>query len=296
MLQSHGASGVWELFIPGVGRRRRCTSSRSATAHTGAVLVKTDPYARDGELRPGTASRVAAAAGYAWRDGDWLARRAALGLAARADDHLRGARRLVAAPSRRAPLHLPRAGRARWCPTSPTWATRTSSCCRSPSIRSTSRGATRPPATSRRRSRYGAPDDLRAFVDACHAAGIGVILDWVPAHFPRDAWALARFDGTALYEHEDPRLGLHPDWGTHDLQLRPQRGEGFLLSSAHYWLAEFHFDGLRVDAVASMLYLDYSRKPGEWLPEPLRRAREPRGDRLPARAERHGARASFPAR
>jgi 1,4-alpha-glucan branching enzyme len=112
----------------------------------------------------------------------------------------------------------------------------------------------------------GEPDAFRAFVDALHAKGIGVLLDWVPAHFPRDEWALARFDGTALYEHADPRRGSHPDWGTLVFNLGRHEVRNFLLANALYWLEEFHVDGLRVDAVASMLYLDYSREPGEWLP------------------------------
>ena len=112
----------------------------------------------------------------------------------------------------------------------------------------------------------GEPDDLRAFVDALHASGIGVLLDWVPAHFPRDEWALARFDGTALYEHADPRRGAHPDWGTLVFNYGRHEVRNFLLANALYWLEEFHADGLRVDAVASMLYLDYSREAGEWLP------------------------------
>jgi 1,4-alpha-glucan branching enzyme len=115
-------------------------------------------------------------------------------------------------------------------------------------------------------ARYGSPDDLRYFIDACHQAGLGVLLDWVPGHFPQDDWALARYDGTALYEHDDPRLGVHAEWGTHIFNYGRHEVCSFLLSSAHWWLSEFHFDGLRVDAVASMLYLDYSRRDGEWLP------------------------------
>ena len=141
-----------------------------------------------------------------------------------------------------------------------------SSCCRSPSIRSAARGAISRSACSRRARATATPEGFARFVDALHAAGIGIIVDWVPAHFPTDAHGLARFDGTALYEHLDPREGFHQDWNTLIYNFGRREVQGFLIASALHWLEHFHVDGLRVDAVASMLYRDYSRKAGEWVP------------------------------
>ncbi len=141
-----------------------------------------------------------------------------------------------------------------------------SSFCRSPNIRSAAPGAINRSACSRRARGIGPPEGLLRFVDALHAAGIGIILDWVPAHFPTDPHGLARFDGTALYEHLDPREGFHHDWNTYIYNFGRREVQGFLIASALYWLEHFHVDGLRVDAVASMLYRDYSRRQGEWVP------------------------------
>jgi 1,4-alpha-glucan branching enzyme len=263
-LHSLGASGVWEACVadapPGSLYRFSLTNR-----DTGEVLVKADPYARGFELRPGSAAYVVPPSQHAWHDAGWLTRRAGWDwqqapvniYEVHAGSWMRHpdgrpylwrelAARLIPYALDQGYTHLELLPVTEH-PLDESWGYQTT-------------GYFAPT------SRYGSPDDLRAFVDACHAAGLGVILDWVPGHFPQDAWALARYDGTALYEHEDPRLGLHADWGTHIFNYGRHEVRSFLLSSAHWWLSEFHFDGLRVDAVASMLYLDYSRQPGEWLP------------------------------
>ena len=259
-----GASGTWELFIPDLAAGT-LYKFEILNRDSGAVLVKTDPYAQSFELRPATAARVSAASQHAWSDAGWLTRRAQL-------DWLH-------APLAIYEVH---AGSWRRHPDGRCYTYRELAQHLVPYVRDM--GYTHielMPVTEHpldeswgyqatgyfaATSRFGGADDLRALIDACHEAGIGVILDWVPGHFPRDDFALAHFDGTALYEHADPRLKLHPDWGTHVFNYARNEVQSFLLSSAHFWLAEFHVDGLRVDAVASMLYLDYSRRPGEWLP------------------------------
>jgi 1,4-alpha-glucan branching enzyme len=261
---SRGASGVWELFIPGVAPGA-LYKFELRQRQSGQLLVKADPYAQAAELRPGTASRVPSGPDHAWGDAEWMERRARW-------DWLHAPLNIYEVHAGSWRRH-PDGGLYSWRelaehlipyvldlgythiellpvtehPLDESWG-----------YQSTGYFA----ATSR----HGTPQDLKFFIDRCHQAGIGVILDWVPAHFPRDAWALAHFDGTALYEHEDPRLGLHQDWGTHIFNYGRNEVKSFLLSSARYWLAQFHADGLRVDAVASMLYLDYSRREGEWLP------------------------------
>ena len=264
VLHSLGASGVWEATVPAAvpGSLYRF---EIINRHSGEKLIKSDPYGRGFELRPGSAAYVVPPSGHAWGDGDWLARRAAWDWQRTPVNiyevhpgswmrHPDGkpylwrelAERLIPYAVAQGYTHLELLPVTEH-PLDESWGYQTTGYF----------AAT---------ARYGSPDDLRAFVDACHQAGLGVILDWVPGHFPQDDWALARYDGTALYEHEDPRLGLHADWGTHIFNYGRHEVRSFLMSSAHWWLSEFHFDGLRVDAVASMLYLDYSRKAGEWLP------------------------------
>ncbi|MEP7021867.1 MAG: 1,4-alpha-glucan branching enzyme, partial [Pseudonocardiales bacterium] len=252
-----GSSGVWELFVPDVGDG--CRYKFSILGADGQWREKADPMAFATEVPPATAS-VVHTSHYEWGDADWLDKRASTAWHAAPmsiyEVHIGSwrdglsyrdlAEQLVAHVVEMGFTHvefLPVAEH----PYGGSWGYQVSSYY-APS------------------SRFGSPDEFRLLVDALHAADIGVIVDWVPAHFPKDAWALARFDGTPLYEHADPRRGEQPDWGTYVFDFGRSEVRNFLVANAIYWLEQFHIDGLRVDAVASMLYLDYSREAGEWEP------------------------------
>jgi 1,4-alpha-glucan branching enzyme len=264
MMRVRGGSGVWELFIPGL-QPGDLYKFEIRNRDSGEIRIKTDPYGQCFEKRPGTASVVPAPSQHQWDDEGWLRARAefdwqhspmniyevhAGSWRRHPDGHFYSYRELadtlVPYVKDLGYTHLEFLPITEH-PLDESWGYQTT-------------GYFAPS------NRFGSADDLKHLVDTCHQAGIGIILDWVPGHFPMDDWALARFDGTALYEHEDPRLGVHQDWGTHIFNYGRGEVKGFLLASADFWLREFHFDGLRVDAVASMLYLDYSRKQGEWLP------------------------------
>ena len=256
-----GVSGVFELFVPGVGAET--IYKFEIRSPSGALRVKTDPYAFKMEQGPGHASIVQARDTYDWRDGAWLAQRAdadplrepMLVYEVHLASWMRGEHNRLLTYRELAPRlaeHVKRMGFTHVellpvleHPFGGSWGYQV--------------GGYFAPT-----SRHGTPDDFRAFVDTMHEAGVGVLLDWVPAHFPKDEWALRRFDGTACYEHEDPRRGDHPEWGTHIFNYARCEVRNFLLANALYWIEEFHIDGLRVDAVASMLYLDYGREAGQW--------------------------------
>ncbi len=263
-MRSMGSSGVWELFLPDVGPGARY--KYELVTQDNHLRLKADPMAFACELPPATASVVNEST-YEWGDAEWLSAR-------RSSDPLRGplsvyevhlgswrrvpedgdrpltyremASELVAYVADQGFTHVELLPVAEH-PYDPSWGYQVT-------------GYFAPT------SRFGTPDDFRALVDAFHARGVGVIVDWVPAHFPKDDFALARFDGTALYEHADPRQGEHPDWGTLVPNFGRREVRNFLSASGQYWVEELHVDGLRVDAVASMLYLDYSRKADEWVP------------------------------
>jgi 1,4-alpha-glucan branching enzyme len=261
-MRTLGASGVWEIFIPGVGAGTRYKFD--VLSHSGQSVQKADPMARAAEVPPGTASVVTDST-YEWADEAWLrARREAAGDARPVsiyEVHLGSWRR---GPEGEVLSYRDLAGQlADYCSEMGFTHVELMPVAEHPFGGSWGYQVTSYYAPT---SRHGSPDDLRALVDALHQRGVGVVVDWVPAHFPKDVWALARFDGTALYEHADPRLGEHPDWGTLVFNFGRNEVRNFLVSNARYWIEEFHVDGLRVDAVASMLYLDYSRKAGEWVP------------------------------
>ena len=261
-LHPQASSGVWAGFVPGVGPE--ALYKFAITTRTGDLRIKTDPFAFKLEQGSGFASIVQGPSAHAWGDATWMARRAQADPAREPvhiyEVHLGSWRHGVPGQSLSyrdiAPLlaaHVRDLGFThvellpiQEHPFGGSWGYQV--------------GGYFAPT-----SRYGTPDDFRFFVDTLHQAGIGVILDWVPAHFPKDDWALRRFDGTACYEHEDPRLGDHPEWGTHIFNYGRHEVRNFLVANALYWIEAFHLDGLRVDAVASMLYLDYGREPGQWL-------------------------------
>ncbi len=260
-----GASGLWELFIPGV--EANALYKFEIRTREGLLRLKSDPVGLKMQAAPETASIVVREGAYAWKDDAWMTSRTS--------------RNLMRAPVHIYEVHLG------------SWARVPEDGNRSLSYREIApklaeyvhrMGFTHVELLPVMEhpfygswgyqitgyfaptSRYGTPDDLRYLIDTLHEAGIGVLLDWVPAHFPKDDNALRRFDGTALYEHEDPRLGEHPDWGTLIFNYGRREVRNYLVNNALYWLNEFHMDGLRVDAVASMLYLDYSREHGQWVP------------------------------
>jgi len=256
-MRSMGSSGVWELFIPGLGAGT-AYKFELMTKH-GDWVLKADPMARFAEIPPATAS-VVTETSYRWSDSEWMTRRASStpisqpmsiyelhfaswrpGLSYR--DAVDPLIEYVTAQGFTHIEFLPLSEH----PFGGSWGYQVT-------------GYFSPT------SRFGQPDDLRYLIDRLHQAGIGVIMDWVPGHFPKDAFALARFDGEPLYEHPDPRRGEHKDWGTYIFDYGRSEVRNFLVANALYWFEEFHVDGLRVDAVASMLYLDYSREEGEWAP------------------------------
>ncbi|MEU5343925.1 1,4-alpha-glucan branching enzyme [Streptomyces sp. NPDC020766] len=257
-MRSLGSSGVWELFVPGIGEGE--LYKFEITRPDGSKTMRADPMARRTEIPPATSSIVHASR-HEWQDGEWMARRASDPPAHEApfsvyEVHLASWRpgltyRQLA---EQLPFYVSDLGFTHVelmpvaeHPFGGSWGYQVT-------------GFYAPTA------RLGTPDDFKYLVDALHRAGIGVIMDWVPAHFPRDDWALAEFDGRPLYEHEDPLRAAHPDWGTLEFDYGRREVRNFLVANAVYWCEEFHIDGLRVDAVASMLYLDYSREPGEWTP------------------------------
>jgi 1,4-alpha-glucan branching enzyme len=257
-------TGIWEIFIPGA-HEGQCYKYELLDAAGKLLPLKSDPFGFSAEMRPKTASRVVRTDNFAWEDKAYLDRRnktdqrrapmsiyeVHLGSWRRWDDNRflsydELADTLIPYVADMGFTHMELLPVSEH-PFDPSW-------------------GYQPTGLYAPTSRFGDPAGFARFVDRAHRSGIGVILDWVPAHFPTDEHGLARFDGTALYEHEDPRQGFHPDWNTAIYNFGRREVSSFLLNNALFWLERYHIDGLRVDAVASMLYLDYSRKEGEWIP------------------------------
>jgi len=257
-----GSSGVWQTFIPGIADGQNYKFE--VVNAEGHLTLKTDPFAFATEVPPDTASKIYTSS-YEFGDGDWMTQRAAAhpysSPMSAYEVHLGSWRHDGSGAS----LNYREAGQqlARYCSEMGFTHVEFLPLAEHPFGGSWGYQVSHYFAPT---SRFGTPDDFKYMIDMLHRAGIGVIVDWVPAHFPRDEFALAHFDGTALYEHLDPRQGAHPDWGTLIFNYGRTEVRNFLISNALYWIEEFHIDGLRVDAVASMLYLDYSREEGEWVP------------------------------
>ena len=264
-MQAIGSSGIWELFLPGIGEGM--LYKFEIKGQNGEVFLKSDPFAFASEIRPSTASRVANLEDYVWQDKTWMENRTRqdplkqpiniyevhLGSWKRKADqenrfltYREAVEELIPYTKEMGYTHLELMPLAEH-PLDASWGYQVT-------------GYFAPS------SRYGSPADFMYFVDQCHQHGLGVIMDWVPGHFPTDSHGLARFDGTALYEHEDPRRGMHKEWGTLVFNYGRNEVRNFLISNALFWFENYHLDGIRVDAVASMLYLDYNRESGEWLP------------------------------
>ncbi len=262
-MQQIGSTGVWSVFIPDIATGEMY--KYEIKTRSGELLLKADPYAFYSELRPGTASIVYDLSGYEWHDHQWIKSRDSgstfgkpvsiyevhLGSWARSADngflsYRELADRLVSYASDMGYTHIEILPVSEH-PLDDSWGYQVT-------------------GYYSVTSRFGCPEDFMYLVDQCHSHGIGVIMDWVPAHFPKDGHGLARFDGTALYEHSDPRQGEHPDWGTLIFNYNRHEVRNFLISNAVFWFEKYHIDGMRVDAVASMLYLDYGKKKGEWIP------------------------------
>ena len=264
-LRSLDTSGIWELFLPGIGQNE-LYKFEIKTQHN-EVLLKSDPFQFFGELRPKTASIIHDLDGYTWGDDDWQTTKQTTPPYNRPlsiyEVHPGSWRRDPADPDRFLTFRELAATLIPYVKKLGFTHIELMPVMEHPLDESWGYQVTGPFSLT---SRYGLPEDFMYFVDICHQNGIGVILDWVPAHFPKDSYSLGRFDGTALYEHEDPRRGTQPEWGTLIYNYGRKEVSNFLIANALFYLDKYHIDGLRVDAVASMLYLDYSRKDGEWIP------------------------------